>query len=184
MADHVPADVVQGSTPSCDGDDAVAPKHPTLSQALANELKRFHDLWDKASDISDQRDALARISQANRLAVKQHEHTTNLNLQVINLDELDSLDDCSEWFRLEKIASKHFPELYRLTRRLMGVWEEMITLEEAIKSKFAAELMDNAEVGEVKRFEAEVEDLHWARNVILEGCRAVLAAGGAAYTSS
>ncbi|KAG9695507.1 hypothetical protein KCU95_g13490, partial [Aureobasidium melanogenum] len=119
MADDIPnadaGDSLQNGASPPGGKTAASMQSPILSEGLVAELTRFFTLCDTVDDIAQHRDALNTIANTHYAALNHHEQATNVDMHTIDLDVLTTLDDHLEWFRLNNIALRNVPEVYRLS---------------------------------------------------------------------
>lgn len=105
-------------------------------------------------------------------------------MHTIDLDVLTALDDHIEWFRLNNLALRNFPEIYRLSSNVIARGEELTAIERDIRARFGAELTENAGAEMVVQFEDVTRDLAINRDGLLARCRAILGMATAAPASS
>lgn len=144
------------------------------------ELTRFFSLCNAVNDIAQHRDALNTIAKTHYAALNNHEQATNVDMHTIDLDVLTTLDDHLEWFRLNNLAMRDVPEIYRLSSDVIVREEELTAIERDIRDRFGAELRDNAGDEMVVKFEHVTRDLAFNRRALLAKCRAILAIAPAA----
>ncbi|KAH0360213.1 hypothetical protein KCU65_g9523, partial [Aureobasidium melanogenum] len=188
MADDISnanaADSGQNGASPPDGHIAAPLECPALSEDLVVELTRFFSLCDAVDDIAQHRDALNTIANAHYAAFNTHEQATNVNMHTIDLDVLTSLDDHLEWFRLNNLALRNVPEIYRLSSDVIVREEELTAIERDVRDRFGVELVENAGDEMLVKFEDVTRDLAFNRQALLARCRAILAIAPAAPQNS
>ncbi|KAH0340581.1 hypothetical protein KCU81_g6795, partial [Aureobasidium melanogenum] len=172
-----------GASPP-DGDTAAPVQCLALCEDLVAELTRFFSLCNAIDDIAQHRDALNTIANTHYAALNNHEQATNVDMHTIDLDALTTLDNHLEWFRLNNLALRNVPEVYRLSSDVIVREEELTVLERNIRDRFGAELTENAEAEMVVKFEHVTRDLAFNRHALLARCRAILAIAPADPASS
>ncbi|THZ26418.1 hypothetical protein D6C89_03788 [Aureobasidium pullulans] len=105
-----------------------------------------------------------------RIAIRQFEENTNIDLKIIDLAKHDNLDQYIQWMSLDKAEREENANENKHVRALISVVDEMIRTEKRIREVFPDELLQKAGSEMVEEFEQNTKEVAECKANFMKAC--------------
>jgi len=109
-----------------------------------------------------------------RIAIRQFEKNTNIDLKIIDLAKHDNLDQYIQWMSLDKAEREENANENKHVRALISVVDEMIGAEKRIREVFPDELLQKAGSEMVEEFEQNTKQVAECKANFMKACNDII----------
>lgn len=109
-----------------------------------------------------------------RIAIRQFEKNTNIDLKIIDLAKHDNLDQYIQWMSLDKAEREENANENKHVRALISVVDEMIRAEKRIREIFSDELLQKAGSEMVEEFEQNTKEVAECKANFMKACNDII----------
>ncbi|TIA33576.1 hypothetical protein D6C79_08931 [Aureobasidium pullulans] len=109
-----------------------------------------------------------------RIAIRQFEENTNIDLKIIDLAKHDNLDQYIQWMSLDKAEREENANENKHVRALISVVDEMIRAEKRIREVFPDELLQKAGSEMVEEFEQNTKEVAECKANFMKACNDII----------
>ncbi|THV64482.1 hypothetical protein D6C92_09254 [Aureobasidium pullulans] len=146
----------------------------TPSEILHTALMDYRELalnfYQRAKDV----ETVFGGGNPARIAIRQFEENTNIDLKIIDLAKHDNLDQYIQWMSLDKAERDENANENKHVRALISVVDEMIRAEKRIREVFSDELLQKARSEIVEEFEQNTKEVAECKASFMKACNDII----------